>query len=105
MLTVYLLCGVCGSGKSTLANELLSAGLAQCIAEADQYFIKADGSYQFDASRLYDAHRFCQEKARHALAKGDSVIVSNTSTTEKEIATYQKMAEDFGARFISLVVS
>ena len=35
---------------------------------------------------------------------GNSVAVSNTSTTEKEVVVYQQIAEELGAKFISLVV-
>jgi hypothetical protein len=37
-------------------------------------------------------------------SEGDSVAVSNTSTTEKEVETYRKIAEDCNANFVSIIV-
>lgn len=35
---------------------------------------------------------------------GYSVAVSNTSTTEREVETYTKIAEESGAKFVSIIV-
>ena len=102
--TLYLIRGVCGSGKSTFAYELWDSGLVDRIFEADQYFTGDDGNYAFDAAKLAEAHKICQEKTKEFLKFGRSVAVSNTSTTEKEVETYAKIAEEFGAKFISIVV-
>lgn len=104
MLTLYFLRGVPGCGKSTLAKELWQLGVASLHLEADSFFYDEEGNYNFDPSFLGAAHKGCQESARKALEFGMSVIVSNTSTTEKEVQVYQQIAEDSGARFISLVV-
>ncbi len=102
--TLYLIRGIPGSGKSTLAQSLLDAGVVAVVYEADQYFVDGEGVYKFDNRSLGEAHGFCQRQAANDLTLGLSVAVSNTSTTEKEVAVYQQMAEELGAKFVSLVV-
>ena len=103
-LTLYLIRGVSGSGKSSLAQCLLNSGVVAAIHEADSYFTQEDGGYVFNPSKLGQAHSLCQANAFEDLKAGKSVAVSNTSTTEKEVAVYQQMAEELGAKFVSLVV-
>ena len=102
--TLYLIRGVCGSGKSTLAQQLFNYGLVVAVYEADSHFVKEDGSYVFEPKQLSRAHSLCQARAFEDLKAGNSVAVSNTSTTEKEVAVYQQMAEELGVKFVSLVV-
>ena len=103
MQTLYLIRGLPGSGKSTLASELKQQGVVDVVLEADDSFQTNDG-YVFDPSMLKWAHYSCQHNTKLFLSDGYSVAVSNTSTTEKEVETYQKIAKDFGVRFISLIV-
>jgi predicted kinase len=103
MQTLYLIRGVPGSGKSTLAAELKFCGVVDAVFEADDAFLTNNG-YVFDPSGLQWAHHCCQQNTKYCLADGYSVAVSNTSTTEKEVETYQKIAKDFGVRFVSLIV-
>lgn len=103
MPTLYLIRGVPGSGKSSLARILLANQVVDDIAEADDFFVQ-DGLYSFDASKLREAHGWCQKHTENCLDKGLSIAVSNTSTTEKEVETYRKIAEQYGAKFVSLIV-
>lgn len=50
------------------------------------------------------AHDWCQSKCYDSLSQGFSVVISNTSTTEAEVQTYAKIAEETGAMFVSLIV-
>jgi len=102
--TLYLIRGVPGSGKSTLAKQLLQQGVVHQYLEADKYFIDSDGKYKFDPSKLREAHEWCQLRAKIYLLDGDSIAVSNTSTTEKEVAVYQQIAELTGSNFVSIIV-
>ena len=88
--------GTPGSGKSTLAKDLFDAKLAAAICEADDFFHTAEG-YKFDFAKLGEAHAECQSKVRHFLGLGLETIVSNTSTTWKEIRPYLDMALMNGA--------
>ena len=103
MKTLYLIRGVPGSGKSTFARKLKSTGLVDHVVEADDYFIR-NGIYNFDPTKIHNAHGYCQECAKAWLVLGHSVAVSNTSTTEKEVAVYAKIAEGTGAQFVSIIV-
>ena len=104
MATLYLIRGVPGSGKSSFAKDLIACGMASLHFEADMYFYDEYGNYNFDPTKLGMAHQGCQEVTKKALEVGLNVVVSNTSTTEKEVAVYQQIAEEIGAKFVSLVV-
>lgn len=101
--TLYLVRGLPGSGKSSLANAMLDSGLVQYSFEADDYFVNENGEYVFNPKYLKDAHEHCQLNTKAYLPFHD-VVVSNTSTTESEVETYHKIAEEAGARFVSIVV-
>lgn len=103
--TLYLIRGTPGSGKSTFAKQLKTMGVVQYVLEADRYFTDSvTGEYKFDASKLGDAHQVCQADTITALEHGYNTAVSNTSTTEKEVEVYRKIAEDAGANFVSIIV-
>lgn len=105
MKTLYLIRGVPGSGKSTFAMQLWEFGVVDRVIEADQYFTDDSGeNYNFDATKLGAAHAECQRKTVNALIEGFNVAVSNTSTTEKEVEVYRKIAFECGAVFVSIVV-
>lgn len=103
MTMLYLIRGLPGSGKSTLAKTL-GASLGALVWEADQYHMR-DGVYDWKAENQYAAHKWCQECARECMQLAHkNVIVSNTSTTEKELKPYLAMAEEFGYTVTSLIV-
>jgi predicted kinase len=91
MVDLVLVRGLPGSGKSTLANMLAMESIA-----ADDFFM-VDGTYQFDSSKLKDAHEWCQNKTWAALSKGDSIAVANTFTQRWEMERYIQIAEETGA--------
>jgi predicted kinase len=103
--TLYLIRGVSGAGKSTFARSLQESGVVDWVFEADNYFVdRLTGQYHFDPKSLQAAHTECQRQTIDWLSNGFNVAVSNTSTTEAEVETYRKIAEDCNARFVSLVV-
>jgi hypothetical protein len=61
--------------------------------EADMFF-EVDGRYRYDASKIRDAHSWCQKMTRQALARGEKVVVSNTFTQLREMEPYLTMAKD-----------
>lgn len=103
MITLYLIRGIPGSGKSSLAHILLANQVVDDYIEADEYFVN-DGVYTFNPYKLKDAHAWCQDRTRVILGRGYNLAVSNTSTTEQEVETYRKIAEECKARFVSLIV-
>lgn len=101
---LYLLRGLPGSGKSTLAKMLVGEK-DYSHKEADMFFINSDGKYKFDASKLKDAHKWCQEEVEFLLKLEHSpVVVSNTFTQEWEMEAYYKLAEQYGYQVYSLIV-
>lgn len=98
MKELFLLRGLPGSGKSTLAKMICSQHV-----EADMFFIQ-DGEYKFDASKLKQAHSWCQDKTEAWMRNGYNVVVSNTFTQEWEMEAYYKLAEKYGYQVHSLVV-
>jgi len=92
MKQLILLRGLPGSGKSTVA-KLFDKALH---FEADMYFLDADGNYQFDASKIKNAHNWCRHSVMDAMKEGHPiVVVSNTFTQEWEMEVYYLLAEDF----------
>ena len=102
--TLYLIRGLPGAGKSTLAESLLEANLVQRICEADSYFLDEGGVYRFDGAFLGKAHDLCYNLVERATLSGESVAVSNTFTTEREMQKYVDLAKEQGIKLVSLVV-
>lgn len=102
---LILLRGCSGSGKTTLA-EMLEVGLPDCVAyAADDYHYFEDGLYNFKLENLPKAHNWCKERVLVAMrCDVDTIIVHNTSTTEKEIKPYLDLAEQYNYDVISLLV-
>lgn len=99
MKELYILRGLPGSGKSTLAKSL-----GGVHAEADKYFMDG-GEYVFDASKLKEAHGWCQNIVAVAMNTEQSrIVVSNTFTMEWEMDHYFELAKEYGYRVYSLVV-
>src|SRR5690606_5521633 len=99
MHKLILIRGLPGSGKSTLARNLLERYTTFVWSfrhfEADQYFIAADGVYNFNPKLLKNAHTWCQCSTSYWLRNGATVIVSNTFTTLKEMQPYLDMADRY----------
>lgn len=95
MVELIILRGISGSGKSTYASKHFPNHIC---CEADQFFMK-DGVYKFDRQWLGRAHTACQMMTRIHLKDGKSVVVSNTSTTAKEVNQYVKIAEEVGVPY------
>lgn len=64
-----------------------------------------DGVYDWKPENQFAAHRWCQDGVRECMELGHkNVIVSNTSTTEKEMKPYLDMAAKYGYSVTSLIV-
>ena len=107
---LYIVRGLPGSGKSTFAEKLVGCDFLVC--EADKYFIdKETGEYNFDVTKLKDAHKYCQDLVETYMK--DSLVndqfyreiaVSNTFTQEWEMKTYFELAEKYGYMVFTVVV-
>jgi NEDD4-binding protein 2 len=106
MKTLIILRGLPGSGKSSFAHYMFSNN----VFEADQYFYDEDCNYNFDATKLHAAHMDCQRRVEELMKLsdttqyGDEIVVSNTSTTEKEMEPYLALARKYDYKVVSLVV-
>jgi predicted kinase len=98
MRTLTLIRGLPGSGKSTLAAYLTHADPKSRQLEADMFFV-TDGEYKFDASRIGEAHAWCQRMTAKNLSDGRDVFVTNTFTTLKEMRPYYEMSHEFCCDF------
>ena len=103
MQTLYLIRGTSGSGKSTLAFEMAQAMDIDYV-EADTFCYNDNGDYLWEAKNLPFYHRRCYEYAEDRLKCEESIIVSSTSTTNKEVNKYKKLAEKYDAKFVSIIV-
>ena len=107
MKNLYIIRGLPGSGKSTIAKSL---GKSWQIFEADQFFMKS-GKYEFDGSKLKDAHDWCKRKVHNAIHPGlvnslffTNIVISNTFTQEWEMRFYQIIAKKHGYRVHTIIV-
>lgn len=103
MRCLYLIRGIPGSGKSTFAKELVPDFL---VCEADKFFIK-DNEYQFNPSKLGEAHIWCQKIVETYMKDGElypKIAVSNTFTTERELQPYFDLAEKYDYVVFSVIV-
>jgi predicted kinase len=100
---LYIVRGIPGSGKSTFAKTLVKKDY--CHKEADMYFVDGDGSYNFEPSKIKDAHKWCQEEMDFLMKLEHSpVVVSNTFTQEWEMRPYFELAKTYGYKVFSIVV-
>lgn len=100
---VVLIRAVSGAGKSTFASYLAPDS---CICCADDFFTDEVGNYNFDASKLGQAHKACQDKYLKLLDDPlvDDIIVSNTNTKESDYKFYLEEAEKRNIVVFSLVL-
>jgi predicted kinase len=99
MQRFILVRGLPGSGKSTLAKRMLDNQIVDIHLEADQWFTnEATGEYRFNPNELFAAHQYCQRMAFINLSIGNSVVVSNTFTTRKELRPYLEIARQTGVK-------
>ena len=99
MKLLILIRGLPCSGKSTLANCIANSFIDVDVShfEADMFFVDPKGNYNFDTSRLSEAHRYCQKSVENEMKRGaECIIVSNTFTQKKEADYYLYMATKYG---------
>jgi predicted kinase len=100
---LYIVRGIPGSGKSTFAKTLVKKDY--CHKEADMFFVDRDGNYNFEPSKIKDAHQWCQEEMDFLMRLEHSpVVVSNTFTQEWEMEPYFELAKTYGYKVFSIVV-
>ena len=104
---LILLRGIPGSGKTTLANVILQQpnNNPQEILSADDFFDDGNGGYNFDPTKLKEAHNYCQFRCSERMRQQKSrIVVANTFTQEWEMDEYFKMAERYDYRVHTIIV-
>jgi len=97
MTKFIIIRGIPGSGKSTVAKMLASA-MPALHYEADMWFYKRTGEYDFHIDQLHTAHKWCFDSVENALHSRMNVIVSNTFTTIKELKPYVELGAKHGIK-------
>lgn len=101
---IYLIRGAAGSGKSYLA-EIISYFQDYVHLEADMYFVDKNGKYNFDRTKLAEAHKWCQDQTEKILEDGGRVVVANTFVKKWEMQAYKDLADKYGAKVTEIIVS
>ena len=104
---LILLRGIPGSGKTTLGHTILKwmSNDATDVLSADDFFMDEKGNYNFDATKIKEAHNDCQVRCANKMKNEISkIVVANTFTQEWEMKTYYEMAERYNYRVHSVIV-
>lgn len=110
MKRLILIRGLQGSGKTTLAKMIVHDNISEkqldrCVplgfdVSSDEFFCLNTGEYEFDPTKLGDAHQWCQSKCRGAMEAEcemhELIVVHNTFSRQWEVDPYLKMAEIYG---------
>ena len=107
--SLFLVRGIPGSGKSTFAKHIWNE-YANC--EADKFFHnKETGEYNFDPSRLKEAHEWCRNEVETKMKDHQvnpqyypEIVVSNTFTQEWEMQSYIDLAKKYGYQVTTLII-
>lgn len=97
---LILVRGVPGSGKTTYVKKV--SDLLDLHVEADTYFVRADGVYDFNPKLLNNAHEWCYTKVTSNLIDGvkdRNIYVSNTFTRIWEMQKYIDFAKATNTSF------
>jgi predicted kinase len=105
---LFLVRGLPGSGKSTFATHIWNE---YAVCEADKFFYDKEGNYNFDPTKLKDAHAWCRQEVETRMIDHQNneqyypeIAVSNTFTQEWEMEEYFKLAEKYNYKVVSLIV-
>ena len=104
---LILLRGLPGSGKTTLANIILQlpSNFNPEILSADDFFEGEDGEYNFDSTKIKEAHNYCQFRCSERMRQQKSkIVVANTFTEEWEMEIYFDMAKRYNYRIHTVIV-
>lgn len=99
MKTLTLMQGIPGSGKSTMAKFIADRDEA-IIFSTDDFWIhryEHDVAYEFDASRLGEAHQWNQQRTAKEMASADGgdIVIDNTNILRQHVQPYLALAQIF----------
>ena len=88
-----------GSGKSTLVKQFVTSFRNITIYSTDEYWIRENGEYLWDSSRLGEAHQWNENRAKQWFEEHsdeDVLIIDNTNITLESLMPYVEMAQRRG---------
>ena len=95
MKHMIILRGGPGSGKSTLVKQLTSDRSGVVVCSADDFFVNAEGLYDFDPAWLGRAHGACFKKTVEAVVGRRDVVIDNTNSKPDEMLPYLALCQAF----------
>jgi predicted kinase len=105
---LFLVRGLPGSGKTSFASAIWND---YAVFEADKFFYDKEGNYNFDPSKLKEAHAWCKNEVESKMIEHQNnqqyypeIAVSNTFTQEWEMEDYFKLAEKYEYKVVSLIL-
>lgn len=105
---LFLVRGLPGSGKTSFATAIWNE---YAVCEADKFFYDKDGNYNYDPSKIKDAHAWCKNEVETRMKDHQinqqyypEIAVSNTFTQEWEMEDYYRLAEKYQYKVVSLIV-
>ena len=105
---LFLVRGLPGSGKTSFATHIWNE---YSVCEADKFFYDKEGNYNFDPTKLREAHAWCKNQVEIRMQDHQNnqqfypeIAVSNTFTEFWEMEDYFILAEKYGYKVVSLIV-
>ena len=94
--------GLSGCGKRTIADLFCDADNdndLRIAISANDYFYNDDDEFEFDASKLKEAHHWCLQEAEVCAMQGyELIVVHNSFTRQWEVEPYFHIAKTNGYR-------
>lgn len=92
---IIALRGASGSGKTTLAIDIQNNINCQTkIWAADDYF-DIDGQYNYDFSKIKEAHQVCVMNMEDSIKNGYPVVIHNTNIKDWELDNIRRLAKEY----------
>jgi len=66
---LFLVRGLPGSGKTSFASAIWND---YAVCEADKFFYDKEGNYNFDGSKLKEAHAWCKQEVETRMSRKSS---------------------------------
>jgi len=96
--SLVLIRGLSGSGKTWLAESLVGDSDFRVMICADDFFISEDGEYEFDHTRIKEAHEWCISETKELISDEEieMICVHNNFSRKWEAEPYFNMAKECG---------